>query len=201
MKKWVPCTIICLQTLLTSCTPVQTPIHNQYKLTCYNNKFVAKQTTSKSLLLSQPEAVDGYQTSQMLYSTKPYEIQSFAHSSWVSAPAKMIFPLMVVSLQRLHYFSAIASSAYANKTDYRLDTQLIELQQNFLTHPSTLDLTIKTVLSKTDSGRTLASKIFIYHIPCTTDTPYGGVMAANKAASLFTRELSQFVMIKIQQDT
>lgn len=150
-------------------------------------------------MVSQPEAVAGYQTEQMLYLKKPYELNAFTKNAWVASPAGMLLPLILQSLQSTGYFHAVSSSP-ADHADYRLDTQLIELQQNFITKPSTIKLVIKVALTHMDEERVIASRIFSFSVKSPQDNPYGGVIAANQATREFTGALSEFVVEKIQED-
>lgn len=186
--------------LLTACAPVQPTITNQYKIIAFSAKQDATGPSTQSILISQPDAIAGYQTEQMLYTDKPFQLSSFAHSGWISSPANMLTPLIVQSLQHSHYFSAVAAGPNADKTDYRLDTQLIALQQNFLTKPSTFELSVQIVLTRVGDGHVVASRTFKEHIPCPTDTPYGGVIAANKAAQVFTAALTKYVIKQVSTD-
>ena len=113
----------------------------------------------------------------------------------------MIYPLIVESLQNTGYFFAVASGPYLEKADYRLDTQLIALHQNFLKNPSVIDFVAKVMVTHIEDNRVVASRIFSQHIRCPTDTPYGGVIAANKATQEFTAHLSEFVITEIKQDS
>lgn len=42
-------------------------------------------------------------------------------------------------------FYAVASGPYVEKADYRLDTQVIALQQNFLPKPSVIELVVSCI--------------------------------------------------------
>ena len=118
----------------------------------------------------------------------------------MSAPASMLYPLMFQSLESSHAFFAVTTSPEADTTDYRLDTQLIKLQQNFLQKPSILEWKVHALLTHVSDRRVIASKTFNESIRCTTDTPYGGVMAANQAARAFTHKLTKFVISHVQAD-
>lgn len=182
------------------CSPIKTPISNQYKLDAFNIQKLSNKKTAQSILISQPEAMAGYQTEQMVYIKKPYELSSFAHNAWVSTPANMIYPLLMQSLQKTGYFYAVSSGPYADKADYRIDTQVILLQQNFLPKPSVIDLVAKVVLTHIADNRVVSSRIISEHVQCPTDTPYGGVIAANKATKAFTAAVSKFVVDKVDSD-
>ena len=192
--------ILCAQFILTACTPIKTPDSNQYKLEAFNTKKFSSKKTGLSILISQPEAMAGYQTEQMLYIEKPYEITSFVHNTWISSPANMLYPLIIQSLQKTGYFYAVASGPYVEKADYRLDTQVIALQQNFLPKPSVIELVVKVVLTHIEDNRIVSSRIINERIKCPIQTPYGGVIAANRATQAFTATLSTFVVEKINAD-
>jgi cholesterol transport system auxiliary component len=106
----------------------------------------------------------------------------------------MIYPLMVQSLQKTGFFHAVMSSTYSLGADYRLDTQLLSLEQNFIKKPSVLEFSAKVVLTNITDNKVIASRIINQQIPCPSDTPYGGVIAANKATRQFTEIMTGFVV-------
>nr|WP_058441129.1 ABC-type transport auxiliary lipoprotein family protein [Legionella brunensis] len=175
-------------------------VTDQYKLGAFSKQQLSKQPSSHSIFVNTPDAVAGYQGEEMLYTDKAYELTPFVHSTWVDQPAEMLLPLLVQSLQRSGYFRVVASSPGAEIAEYRLDTQLIELQQNFLTKPSKIKFVIKVVLVQVEDNHVVASRIFSHLVPCPADTPYGGVIAANRATELFTAELTKFVVRQISKD-
>ena len=136
----------------------------------------------------------------MLYVKKPFQLEPFAKNAWISPPADMLFPLLIETLQGTGYFYAVTSSPYSEEADYRLDTQLLNLEQNFLKKPSVIQFSAKVVLSRVDSKEIIASRIINKHISCSQDTPYGGVVAANQASYQFTAEVADFVISHIKQD-
>ncbi len=186
--------------LLTACSPIVPDITNKYKLTAFSQEQVTTKKTDITILVSQSQAMSGYQTEQMLYSDKPYQINSFVKNSWISPPSGMLTPLIVQSLQYSNYFFAVASGPDADKTDYRLDTQIIELQQNFLTKPSKIELAIQASITHVDDNRLVSSRIFSIHTPCPSNNPYGGVIAANNTVLTLTKELTKYVIYQISQD-
>ncbi len=195
------CTLILgLLGLQIACSPIKPPISNYYTLDAYSTVHLAPTQSTLSIAISQPEAMAGYQTEQMHYVQKPFELSTFVHNAWISSPANMIYPLIMESLQKTGYFFAVVSSPYVDKADYRLDTQILALQQNFLTKPSTLEFAANIVLTHTNDNRVVASTIIRQRIPCPTDTPYGGVLAANNAARAFTARVSSFVITQTKHD-
>lgn len=195
-----PLIIILFGLVLTACSPIKTTVSNLYKLDTYSPKRLSQSHTNQSLLITMPEATAGYQFSTMLYVKKPFELASFANNAWVDQPAHMLLPLLAQSLQSSNYFYAISSSINSEHTDYRLDTQLIELQQNFLKKPSQIEIVVKVVLSHVNDNRVVASRVISEHANCPADTPYGGVVAANLATKRLTARISDFVVTATKQD-
>ncbi|STY29793.1 ABC transporter auxiliary component [Legionella wadsworthii] len=204
MKKLTVLMVLGLCTvMLSACSPVKISVKNQYQLSAYSTKKVSKIPMPITLLVTAPDAAAGYQTDQMLYIKKPFELEPFVKNAWVNSPADMLYPLIIQSLQSTNLFKAVTSNAYTLGANYRLDTQLLALQQNFLKKPSVLEFSVKVVLTHVSDNKVLGSKIFNLKIPCPSDTPYGGVIAANKATQIFTGDLAIFVVSHIghEQDT
>jgi len=197
--------INCLMTILmllslTACTPIELPITHQYKLESFNTRVLqSSPSPNRALLISQPDAAEGYQTEQMLYINRPYQLSAFTENAWVGSPANMLFPLLIQAFQTSSAFSAVTSSPYPNQVDYRLDSQIIAMQQNFLTTPSQFELIVKIVLTHVKSNTVLFSNILTETIPCKSDTPYGGVVAGNQATSALTGKIKRAVISLIRR--
>lgn len=183
---------------LISCSPVKVPVTSEYRLSAFSSKQAFSKSHHVSILVTAPEAVAGFQTEEMLYVKKPYQLEAFVKNAWTAPPADMLFPLLVQSLQRTGFFYAVTSSPYSEEADYRLDTQLLTLDQSFLKTPSVLEFVVKVVLTRTDDNKVVGSQIISLSIPCSTDTPYGGVVAANQASQQFTAKVTEFVISHIK---
>ena len=192
--------LLCMFLLIPSCTPVKTSIAHQYTLAVPQYKTTSRTPMPYALLISKPEAMAGYQTNQMLYIKQPFELEPFAKNAWVSPPAAMLYPVLIKRFQESHAFRAITSSPYADKADYRLDTQLIELHQRFFNSHSTLLFMAKVTLTRISDNHVLVSKIIKKQIACEENTPYGGVLAANHATTLFVNDTLDFVIRQVQND-
>ena len=184
---------------LSACTPIKLPVVNQYRLEAFNAQRLAPPPGARTLLISQPDATDGYQTEQMLYIKTPYQLAAFSENAWVTSPANMLFPLIIQTFESSHAFSAITSSPYANHVDYRLDSQIIAMQQNFLTKPSQFELTLKIVLTQVKNNEVMLSKILTERIKCPMESPYGGVVAGNHATTALTGKIKQLIINAIKQ--
>ncbi|MDF1931688.1 ABC-type transport auxiliary lipoprotein family protein [Legionella pneumophila] len=193
------CFILGILTLM-SCSPVKVPVTNEYQLTAYSTKQLTRKPRPITIQVTVPEAVAGYQTEEMLYMKKPFKLEPFVKNAWTSPPADMLFPLLVQSLQSSGYFYAVTFSPYSEEADYRLDTQLLKLEQNFIKKPSVLEFSAKIVLTHISDNQIIGSRIVSLQIPCSQDTPYGGVIAANQATFRFTATATDFVVSHIKRD-
>lgn len=184
---------------LTACSAVKVPVTHQYQLTNFSGKVWSNHHSGKSILVTLPDAVAGYQTEQMVYVNKPYQLSAFAKNAWTAPPAEMLYPLIVQSLQRTNYFYAVASSPYAQVTNYRLDTQLLRLEQNFLRNPSVLELAAKVVLTRVSDNSVIGSRVISVTVPCPKNSPEGGVYAANQATIRLTSGITDFVISRLRK--
>lgn len=144
------------------------------------------------LAVSAPRAQAGFDTARMVYVRRRYEIEYFAKNRWVEPPAHMLAPLLVQALEQTGDFAAVVSWPSAVPTNLRLDTELTELQQDFRTHPSRVELGLRAQLTDLHDGRVLATRRFLEVEPAPSDNPYGGVVAANRAARRLLAQLVQF---------
>lgn len=182
---------------LVGCSPVKIPITNQYQLTAYSSKQLKPHPLHVALWVTPPEAAAGYQTDQMLYVNKPFQLEAFVKNAWINPPGDMLYPLMIQSLQKTGAFYAVLSSSYSQGADYRLDTQLLSLKQNFLKKPSVLEFSAKVVVTRVSDNQVMGSTIINQQISCHANTPYGGVVAANQATRQFTAIMSEFVVSRV----
>jgi cholesterol transport system auxiliary component len=190
--------LVFIATSLMGCSPIQSSMNNQYSLDMFSAK-ISHFSTPYAILINLPDASAGYQTEDMRYTTEPFSLRAFSHNQWVSPPANMLQPLIVQSLQASHFFKAVAAGPRADKTDFRLDTQLIALQQDFTQKPSRQTLIVNVVLTRVDDNQVVASHLFKQEEPCPTDSPYGGVLAANHASRALTKAITSFVIAEISR--
>lgn len=143
-----------------------------------------------------PESNAVYNTTDMAYTTEPYQVAYFANNGWAETPAKMLQPLIVQALQSTHYFKAIGTSIISTRYDMILTTQLLQLQQDFTNKNvrSQVHLVLRAQLINAATGRVIAARQFSAVEAAPTNNPYGGVIAANRAASVVMEELAAFCL-------
>jgi len=154
--------------------------------------------TSSILLLSQVVASPGYQSSRMIYVQKCFQLNAFADHQWAAPPAQMLTIVLAQQLRDQHYFKAILTPPFSSLSDYRLDVQLILLQQEFLTPVSVVRLTAQVNLVKVRENRLIGSSYFQVTVPAPGNNPYSGVLAINKASVLVSKQISHFVIQSVK---
>lgn len=188
-------TVILAAIIVTACGPIATKPLNTYTISSLK-KYVksSRPRTQLTLLVSNPIAAPGYQTSAMIYMQTPFELESFANNRWVAPPAQMLLPMIVRAMRNTSYFAAVASPPFSGITNFRVDTELVKLQQEFLLPTSLIRLVVQVSLINNVSNRVVASRQFEVVIPTTENNPYGGVLAINKGAAIVCRKIAQFVI-------
>ncbi|MCX7115442.1 MAG: ABC-type transport auxiliary lipoprotein family protein [Gammaproteobacteria bacterium] len=188
--------LLCIAVLLCSCA-VAPLVKNQYTFTTYHTKVYNKHPRLPSIYVSMPESVAGLETEQMIYRKVPYETGAFIHNVWSNTPAEMLYPLIVQSLNDTHAFRVVSAGSHAESFQYRLNTDILKMIQNYLVTPSQMQVTISAIITDTSDGKPVASKLFRYQVRCPSDTPYGGVVAANQIIARFTSDLAIFAVTAV----
>jgi len=144
------------------------------------------------LAVSEPQTRPGFDTPQMAYVQQPHELNYFVTSRWADSPARMLEPLLVQAMEQTGSFRAVVQRPGAVPADIRLDTELIRLQQDFVTRPSRVQLTLRAQLIDVRGQKVLAVKQFDESENAAKDNAYGGVTAANRAVQRMLDQLADF---------
>jgi cholesterol transport system auxiliary component len=76
--------------------------------------------------------------------------------------------------------------------DLRLDTEIVRMQHEFLAQPSRVRFTLRAYIVDSATRKVLAWREFDESVTATDDTPYGGIVAANRAVQAALEKLSAF---------
>ena len=104
----------------------------------------------------------------------------------------MISPLIVAALERSGQFSAVIQAPTSATGQLRLDVEIVRLQHEFLSLPSQVRFTLRAHLIDTATRQVVAWREFEAMVPSSSEDPYGGVLAANRAAAKVIAELAAF---------
>jgi cholesterol transport system auxiliary component len=188
-----------LSLLLGACTglhPAPAADVNSYVLEAKPLTNVARERRDIVLEVSAPRAWPGFETPQMAYVQRPYELDYFATNRWADTPSRMLGPLLARALEQTGSFRAVVQTPSAVPADVRAVGELIRLQQNFEVRPSQVELTLRMQLIDVRGRRTLASRTFEAMEIAPSDDAYGGVIAANRALQRILEQVAEFSVLE-----
>lgn len=188
------CLLLMILLLITSCA-VKVPTVSTYVLTA-PTPIPSTQPiqTHYVLFVSAMTANPGYTTKQMIYVKNTNQLQEYSRHAWVSPPAQLFMPLMVQRIESKKYFRAVVTPPFLGSSDYRLDTRLVVLQQEFMPSTSQVRCVVEALLTHNKTGRVIASRRFQALLPAPFNDPESGVSATNQAAQQISEQIAQFVV-------
>ena len=152
----------------------------------------ALQAEAPTLVVSSPRAAAGFDSRRIIYVRQPHRLEYFAHSEWVDTPARMLSPLVVEALEESGAFRAVVNAQSSASNDLRLDTEVLQLQQEFNGQPSRVRFALRAHLVEVATRRVIAARDFEEAAAAPSDDPYGGVVAANQAVRTVLENLAVF---------
>jgi len=197
MKLFYWLSITCIVCFMSGCSLLSTvPTHTQ---NTYIIKTLPPVQTKKTrrpitLLVRMPNTRAFYDTNLMAYSTKPYQIDYYAKSTWLDRPGSLLQPLIIQSLQNTHYFHAVTSPSAGGDYQYSLTLQIETFLQDYTHGHAVFRLVAHANVIRSSSNRIMATKEFVINQPMLQASPYGGVVAANQATANMLRQLTRFCL-------
>jgi cholesterol transport system auxiliary component len=185
--------VLALALSLDGCAALQpAPEPNVHLLLATPLTHIARAKRELVLEVTALRAWPGFDTLQMAYVQRPYELDYFATARWADAPAHMLGPLLAQALQQTESFRAVVQTPSAVPADIRVNAELIRLQQDFTTHPSQVELSLRVELIDVRAKRVLATRLFDATEPALTENASGGVAAANVAVQRVLEQVADF---------
>jgi cholesterol transport system auxiliary component len=151
-----------------------------------------------TLIINPPTAASGFDSPRIVYVREVHQLEYFAHSEWVDPPARMLGPLLVSAAQNTGAFAAVVLASGTAAGELRLSTDILKLQHNFQSRPSRVQLTLRVYLTDEKTRHVLAWKEFSGDAPATSDTPQGGVTAANVLVQDLLSQVAQFLVDRLK---
>ena len=200
-------TVLLISLLLAGCTAIpsqrQDVAARTYLLQAPENNLglaLADRAPCVSLMVSPMRAAPGFTSARIAYLQQDYQLDYFARHQWADTPANMLSTIVVRAMESSHLFSTVVESPAAISTELRLDSQLLRLQQVFKEGDSIVQLQLRMMLVDQQRHTVVASRTFSFHETSAELTPYGGVVAANRAVVRFIPELINFVVQALDDD-
>ncbi len=155
-------------------------------------------SNAPTLVVSPVRAASGFDSQRIIYQREPHKLEYFAHSEWIDTPSRMLGPLMVAAIEQTGGFRAVVMTPGSAGGELRLDTEIVRLQQDFQSRPSSVHFTLRAYLVDEKTRKVLAWRSFESKVPASSDAPRAGVSAANQAVQTVLEDLSQFLLKRPQ---
>lgn len=160
----------------------------------------ASTSAKPTIIINNPRAAAGYDSRHIIYTRQAHKLEYFAHSEWVDAPAHMLAPLMMTAVERSGAFNAVVLSPSNIVGDFRLDTEMVRLQQEFDSQPSKVRFTLRVYMVNNATRKVIAVREFDETAIAKSEDPYGGVVAANQAVQTVLEKLTAFCSEALMQN-
>lgn len=131
----------------------------------------------QTLQVMAPGAAPGYATTAIAYRQSAYELRYYARQRWIDRPARLLGQALVDGLSAGG--ARVLPEGGGMRADYRLLSQLLQIEQDFTTRPSRMRLALRVQLVDVRDGRLLGGQTLRLEQAAGSDDAAGGVAAAN----------------------
>jgi len=195
LNLWLMIFVVML--LLSACSvlpPVKPKVITYYRL---DPQWAAPSAAvvpagERVILVGTPNANAALNSPRMSYVQRNQTLSYYARSHWVDTPPRMLQSLLTRALESQGSFSAVIQTSGAARAGFRLDTELLEFQQIFITTPSEFHIKMRVQLVDVRQRMVVATQIFEAREPATENNPHGGTVAASRALAKLLPELAEF---------
>jgi len=175
-------------------SPVKMPKEKSYALDSVSKNRIRAFPTNKTILVSIPTASPGYQTSDIVYIERAYQLNRYTKNKWVAKPSKMFKSLLMQSLRNTNYYKAVVTVPFAGISNLRLDTQIIEIAQHYSPNSNYARVVVKADLISTSTNKVVSSRSFESSVPIQENTPYAVVVSSNRAVGKILNNIINFTI-------
>ena len=184
-----------LAAVVAACAPLQpsrVESTSLYALTAAPLARTTQVVQDVVIEVAPPRAWPGFDTAQMAYAERPYELDYFASSRWVATPSRMLAPILARALEETGSFRNVVQTPSAVAATYRLDTEIVRLVQDFSVKPSKERFTIRAQLTDVRAKRVVASRMLEEVEDAPSENAAGGAAAANAALQRALGQIAEF---------
>jgi cholesterol transport system auxiliary component len=194
LRTWQAAGALALGLFLGGCAALQPRVESLtvYALTAEPPRGAARTPSDLVIEIALPRAWPGFDTAQMVYVDRPYELDYFAASRWTDTPPRMLEPLLAQALEQTGSFRTVIQAPSIVPADVRLDTEVVRLQQDFATRPSRVEITLHVQLTDLRARRVVASRVLGEAERAPSEDAAGGVAAANTALQRMLAQIAEF---------
>lgn len=159
-----------------------------------------RESARGTVLVFPPATMPVYDTVLMAYRTESRQIAYFGRREWGATPSQMIQPLVVATLEKTRAFRVVLVPPYTGAYEYSLNTQVLDLIQDFTTNSATLVLSLRFQLLGHGASGIIAARDISVREPMLQRNSQAGVMAANDATAKALQQMAEFVLQSTEPD-
>lgn len=148
----------------------------------------------KILLVTVSKEAPGFDTNRIAYTREPLKLDYYQDSHWSDTPAKMLLPILVRAFETTGAFKAVVSPPSPSLADYRVDVDIIRLQQELMTQPSQVRFIARIKVLDMRNRHVLATRVFQAAESAPSENAYGAAQAANTAVRKVLEEMIPFAL-------
>lgn len=179
---------------LDSCSvfmPVTVPEIKNYQISVINDLGPGcKNLVGKpNIQVTRMKADEPYDSDNMFYSLERYQVSRYSRNQWVASPTVMITKTIQEKLLQSCDYAHVVNADFLTNSDYRLNSQLIELQQNIRDGKSEIVFAILVQLVDNKTNQVVKGKTFLEKLNVEPNQ-HGYVVGVNKVVDKFLNDLT-----------
>lgn len=152
----------------------------------------SKKFINKSIKIMLPKAKPSLKSIGILYTKAKKEISSYNKSVWADKPVVLLYSHIYKTLLFSDAFRVILPQNSQALSDYILESDLLNLRQDFYNNKAKLLLEVKFDLIDMDKKEAVISKLFRYKIECDKNAK-GAIKATNEAFDSLSYDLIKWI--------
>lgn len=195
--------ILLMAVLLAACTTFQAPPDDPqiaWELSPAALPSSADAPRAATLHVARPVPAAALATTRMAYQVQPFERRYYARNHWAVEPARLVHPHLVAALEEAGLFETVLSTATTAPADYRLETELLEITQDFRDREEGVArIELRARLVDLRAGRVLDTQRFEARADSVEARPAAGVAATSQALGQVLEALVAWVALNISQ--
>lgn len=167
--------------LLAGCSlPVSPPVADVTHTLAFRSQVAvpAPLPAGDTLQVVPPTAAPGYTSPAMAYRSSAHELRYFAQQRWVDRPARLVEQALLDGLAAGG--ARVVAPGSGARPDYRLLTDLVQLEQDFTRRPSRLRLVLRVQLVQVRTRELLGGTTLRFEQDAASEDAAGGVASANE---------------------
>lgn len=150
----------------------------------------SERNVASILMLGQIRSSRAFSCEDIIYTDPKYGQYSYAYSCWSDSPTSMLYLILQEALEKSGQFKAVVPYSSLSQADLLLESTLFDLSHR-INEDGTSEGIIKLHFNLVDikTKKVIASREFTSSVQVSTKDAEGAVAALNKAASIVTQDL------------